>query len=505
MFRASPYWISITLLAGELHSSSSICTKQASASKFENFNTKQASITNDACKDQVLPDDTVSLLMKSFVVKAKSFLLNDSSTEAGNVRGLENRRVLTNMNGKGWKEPTNKTEWPYMFRESLHCGKQGRSWHVADSMGGASALWANTSEGESEQLFSVPIGFNITGQWYARQQQDIIGPTESTSSHITSKFLGMTQSFRSRVKELHQVYVTWRGDIFKPETCQTWCIVPRGYRKAHCQNNSMELQMDSPVVDNVVSLAGFGMAITGIYHGPIDIISSLVHVNKSILRSNSTLVHIPFQSTYTMEWLDIVGIPRSKVLQPDQSNAWAKHLYVPHWTFHFPSSMQYQWLQEQVWSAIGIPDVSSRNRLIVIKRSTRGVSNHEKGVLPLAFEYASSHGLQVHVHDDQDLPSVREQLRVFADAKIIVAPHGAGESFTIATAPGACLIEMFKPCFTPNDFARQSTFLGLHYVALALRWTNHDRTNHDCQHSNAPVDVEELRTALQKCSNAMEI
>lgn len=389
---------------------------------------------------------------------------------------------------------------------------------MADSVGGSSPLWADTSNGEPRQLFSVPPGLNLRNVL----GRVISGPIQSTSSSITSKFLGMSST--SELKVMDMVYVTGEGDIIKPEKCQTWCVQPKSRfwskeieqsetvtnssdlytTDAPCPNRTIEVQMTSPVVDNVITLAGSLGSWLSPYHGPFDIISSLVSVNASILQNNSTFLHIPGRSKYIMEWLDIVGIAPDRIVTSEGMGIWAKRLYVPRWTLHFPSSMQYHWLQAQVWSAIGIPDISSRNHLVVIKRSTRGISNHDTSVMRLALDYAASNKLQVYIHDDRDLPSVRDQLRAFAKAKIILAPHGAGEAFMIATAPGACLIEMFKPCFTPNNFSRQSTLLGLHYVAISLK-VSETENSRECQKTNAPVHVEELQAAMQKCSNVMKM
>jgi hypothetical protein len=429
-------------------------------------------------------------------------------------------------------KPATSTEWPYMFKEGLHCGHQGRQWYHSDSIGGSFPLWADSDylHGEPQQLFSVPPGLNVTDT----QGRVISGPVESAGSNVTSYFQNM--SAKLQLKELNMVYISDQGDIVKPEKCQTWCIRPEGpwawgqrpgeagldEKNEHCKNRTIELQMDAPVVENVISLMDGAFFHT--YHGPFDIVSSLVSVNASILRSNSTYIQIPEWSNYMTQWLDIVGIPADRIVgaQPrpnateyptysedDETErttgVWAKHLYVPHWKLHFPNSMQLHWLQAQVWRRIGIPDISSRNRLVIIKREMRGVSNYDDVFLPIVNEYASAHNLQVSVHDDKHLPTVREQLRMFADAKVIVAPHGAGEGFTIATAPGACLIELFKPCYSPNNFARQSALLGLHYLAVALKQENMQEMKDGgaCMVSNAPVDGEELRAAMQKCSKVI--
>merc|ERR1711862_656833 len=102
----------------------------------------------------------------------------------------------------------------------------------------------------------------------------------------------------------------------------------------------------------------------------------------------------------------------------------------------------------------GYPDIASTSLLVLMKRKERGLSNFDTEVVPLARRYASAHGLGLHIHDDQDLPSVREQLKIFSRAAMVLAPHGAGEAFIVATSPGACVVEMFPPFWNFPTLAR---------------------------------------------------
>ena len=99
----------------------------------------------------------------------------------------------------------------------------------------------------------------------------------------------------------------------------------------------------------------------------------------------------------------------------------------------------------------------------------RGVAN-ESALLPVIEAFSRAQGLELAVHDDRDLPSLCVQLSMFRRARVVVAPHGAGESNIIAMsdAPGACLVEML-PFETPNVcFMRQALMLGMRYAAVRL-------------------------------------
>ena len=64
----------------------------------------------------------------------------------------------------------------------------------------------------------------------------------------------------------------------------------------------------------------------------------------------------------------------------------------------------------------------------------------------LVTTFANEQRLEFVLHDDSSLPSIAEQLQRFANASIIIGPHGAGMVNIIASKRRTCLIE-----FSPTD------------------------------------------------------
>jgi len=291
------------------------------------------------------------------------------------------------------------------------------------------------------------------------------------------------------------------------EDCQMWDLEmdrPTDVRVTEISN----LTVDAIEVDAAITLARrYGGAI---YHAPIDIISSLVHVNRSLLWNDSVYLHVHTETDYVKDWLSVVGISPDRLISGDLR---AKRLYVPEMHIRMPSRTQLNWLQHMVWNTIGYPDLSKRNLLIVSKRTDRGISNHDE-VVQLAKEYAAAHGLEVFIHGDKKLGTVKEQLQIFSRAVMYLAPHGAGELFIVASLPGACVVEMFPWSYRNRDLARLFTLLGHHYTGIALAdegiganvtaWDWGFGANVTPWAGNFPntaANATELRLAMERCGS----
>jgi capsular polysaccharide biosynthesis protein len=90
------------------------------------------------------------------------------------------------------------------------------------------------------------------------------------------------------------------------------------------------------------------------------------------------------------------------------------------------------------------------------------------------------------LHDDSSLPSIPEQLQRFANASIVIGPHGAGMVNIVASKRRTCLIE-FALINPLTSFMRLSFVLGQNYVDVPL------------YEENTMVVLSEVKKALHKC------
>jgi len=379
-------------------------------------------------------------------------------------------------------------------------------WHSADWQG-AHYIWKQSERGEESPSFllspamqaafpSWPSGTLTTGS----NRTDAVTAWRSQMLHTSSghgllTFSGVYVMCASNIDGQNNLTDHCRSWVLAlPDECQMLGL-DGNKRAADVSNLTFERGVTQVFdVDVAITIAS---KMTGEhYHGPADVISSLLHVDQSLLQNDTVYLHVGSDQNqdYIKEWLTIVGIASDRLVYGDFR---ARLLYIPEFHMHKPSRAQLAWLQHSVWNAIGFPNLRKRNLLIVSKRQSRGIGNHNTSVMPLAEGYAKAHGLEVWVHDDENLPSVREQLDFFSRAVMVLAPHGAGEVFGIASLPGTCWIEMFPTFWTCETLARMIEMLGHHYTGIQLQDVNASNISVP----NADVNATELALAMEVCGN----
>ncbi|ELT99174.1 hypothetical protein CAPTEDRAFT_215897 [Capitella teleta] len=111
----------------------------------------------------------------------------------------------------------------------------------------------------------------------------------------------------------------------------------------------------------------------------------------------------------------------------------------------------------------------TRDKIILIKRSYKRFFNNHDVIASMLAKEAAAHDLELVVFRDDPVPSVELTRRMFNEAILIVAPHGAGESNMMYAQPGTVLIEgvcyvgdrAIQLCYYPA-----SQLLGIRYYAL---------------------------------------
>ena len=110
-----------------------------------------------------------------------------------------------------------------------------------------------------------------------------------------------------------------------------------------------------------------------------------------------------------------------------------------------------------------------RNKLILIKRSANAsrAFQAQAEIEDMVKTIAGKYNLQYYLWDDDPLPPISEAMRVFYQAAMIVAPHGAGEANMVFSQPGTYVIEVI--CNRPYMnlcYQRLAHILGLRYFAV---------------------------------------
>jgi Glycosyltransferase 61 len=140
------------------------------------------------------------------------------------------------------------------------------------------------------------------------------------------------------------------------------------------------------------------------------------------------------------------------------------------------------------------PSHTVKKRLYISRKHRRKVKNEAEICAVLTQEF----GFEIVADVDR---TVDEQIALFRQAEIVVAPHGAGLTNLIWCDPGTQVIELFYQGYTPRYYNYLCQILGLKYkymidedVASHIL-PEYTRTIHDMQ-----IKVEDLRQALQAWS-----
>jgi capsular polysaccharide biosynthesis protein len=214
--------------------------------------------------------------------------------------------------------------------------------------------------------------------------------------------------------------------------------------------------------------------------------------DESVVKKS--FVHVTSRTPFAVSWLTALGIDAGRII--DHTVIAAKELYVPEMgRCGAPFYSQLEWLQHRmaVLYPSTAPDNSTEGHSVVLIRRTRSrtVSNHMQ-VESTVRTFSTARGLPFHVHSDDHLPSLPDQIRLFARARIVVAPHGAGELFVNFLLPGACVVELISLSNTCLAYSRVAYVKRMHYIQCFM----------DANHGHR-VDEKELAVALEGCFKAV--
>ncbi|ELT92108.1 hypothetical protein CAPTEDRAFT_206624 [Capitella teleta] len=115
---------------------------------------------------------------------------------------------------------------------------------------------------------------------------------------------------------------------------------------------------------------------------------------------------------------------------------------------------------------------SYRNKVILIKRSTKRFFKQHTDIESMLRGEASSRALELFVFRDDPVPNLEVTMKMFNEALLIVAPHGAGESNILYSQPGTALIEglCFDNAGKGNLIYRNTAqILGMRYHAVLYK------------------------------------
>ncbi len=229
------------------------------------------------------------------------------------------------------------------------------------------------------------------------------------------------------------------------------------------------------------------------YHFLIDILPRLEILERSTASAAVDRWYVPTSRRFQRELLTLMGLPSERALNSDElPHMRAERLIVP--TFPDVHLKTPPWVVAHLRDRL-IPDGLERvpGRRIYITRgrepNTRRVRNETEVLEALD-------GAGFSVVDPGSL-SVSEQIRTFAEADLIVSPHGAALANLTFASAGASVVELFAPGFIQGCYWKLAACVeGLEYrYVVGEGKIPRNRTLHKVA-SDITIDVGALRGVL---------
>ena len=208
----------------------------------------------------------------------------------------------------------------------------------------------------------------------------------------------------------------------------------------------LSFQNDTMPADNhyfhVITLANFAQ---GSWHFPMELLVALASVDPDILAKSK--IHV--KSLHKrVNWLSLVGILKKDVIEGTVTGAVvADTVYAPQMgAYGQPTTSQLYWLRDIVRQKVNVSAIirplSSRQRrsIVLIQRekvNSRRLADFEviKSTLQLLAKLLN---FDFILH--KEFTVFTDQFSLFANAAIVVAPHGAGGLFINFAPPDLCLL-----------------------------------------------------------------
>lgn len=237
--------------------------------------------------------------------------------------------------------------------------------------------------------------------------------------------------------------------------------------------------------DDVVALTASNQAFY--FHWIFDVLPRFALAEQAGFGHGPFFVEaeLPFQK----ETLDILDVTGARRIDPRETGAIsASSLIVPCHSVapgHVFPEWAIRFLRERFLPQAGGAGGSSATRLYV----SRARAGHRRVLNePEIVSYLAGHGFEAIRVEEL---AFREQVSLFQNAEIVVAPHGGGLANLVFCAPGAKVVELFPPV-NIDLYYRLASRLGIEYLFVK----SDDPPGEFMGPADYHVDLAELDTVL---------
>ncbi|CAH1779710.1 unnamed protein product [Owenia fusiformis] len=229
----------------------------------------------------------------------------------------------------------------------------------------------------------------------------------------------------------------------------------------------------------------------GFYHAMVESVSRLFRYISFIENNREVKLHVAC-SAFMFSTLQILFPSRnvSDLVVCDSKPIISEIVYFPEGANIALASTQPKVSQISLELRKYIPqEAPPKNYIVLIKRTKHRVLVQHDQIASFLSDIAKENNMSFVVFADNNLPPFKDTMKLFHQARLVVAPHGAGLSNTIFSKPGLVMIEVV--CNKPHInlcYRSLGLYLGHHYHGISSKSGCPAKLN---------VDVNEVKEAVR--------
>jgi len=214
-----------------------------------------------------------------------------------------------------------------------------------------------------------------------------------------------------------------------------------------------------PAVIALFSQFQDGIFYGGYYDFVFLVATKLCRIKDALpqLDLKNILISYPlFNTAYEKEYMQLLGASADNLTDSTKYKVTTPHLITANSAHWYPNMADLLSLKRHVGAAFQ-PAKTEPRRIYISRKGRRCISNEDELITLLKkFDFLII----------EDKPrTVTEQISLYYNASFIIGPHGASFSNIIWCEPGAHLLELFSPNYTPDFFLYLAKMMGMGYSA----------------------------------------
>ncbi|WP_299820562.1 glycosyltransferase 61 family protein [uncultured Pontibacter sp.] len=256
----------------------------------------------------------------------------------------------------------------------------------------------------------------------------------------------------------------------------------------------------------VFSLLTGGAGINNIGHWFIDVLPRLHLLRKSGLYDSVDWFMVPsLRYDFQVETLELLGIPASKIIEGDKHPHIAADCIIASTAPRGNHTLVPEWLCTYIRESF-LPFAEEESEMITpaapclyISRSDSSIRNvqNEKELLQELAPYGFSTVVSSKL-------SIREKIKLFSRAKVVLGATGAGLISMFFCRPGTKMIEIFNEGFVIEPFYDIATKLDLDYEYIICKNNRKVKNATQGQREHLVVETDKVLAILDKMEEEQE-